>query len=336
MDYNHFIEQIQKLILKYLPEQYQDVEMSVHNVTKNNNTELTALLIHRQGETVSPQVYLEPFFSQYQQGKEIEKIAKELAASYLQNQDFEIPNVIELVSDFEKVQALLRLQIVNKEYNNDKMSDTPHRDVENTDLTAVLRIHLPTQENGETTILISDEMLSGWGKSMDAVYPLALQNTMKTNPARIDSMLHIAMTSLNRSMGYEVKNYHMEPYDQYVLCNASGMNGATVLLYPNVLDQLAQEANANLFILPSSIHECILMQDTGELDAKELQAMVMSVNQSEVPPEERLSDAVYYYDKDEHSLSMATNREETKELKEKLSQAGDINMECDMDLEREE
>ena len=336
MDYNHFIEQIQKLILMYLPEQYQDVEISVHNVTKNNNTELTALLIHRQGEAVSPQIYLEPFFSQYQQGKEIEEIAKELAVSYLQNQDFEIPNVIELISDFEKVQALLRLQLINKEYNNDKMSDTPHRDVENTDLTAVLRIHLPTQENGETTILVSDEMLSGWGKSMDAVYPLALQNTVKTNPARIDSMFHIAMTSLDRSMGYEVENYHMEPYDQYVLRNASGMNGATVLLYPNVLDQLAQEANANLFILPSSIHECILMQDTGELDAKELQAMVMSVNQSEVSPEERLSDEVYYYDKDEHSLSMATNREETQELKEKLSQADDINMECAMNLEREE
>ena len=335
MDYNHFIEQIQKLILEHLPEQYRNADVSIHKTVKNNNTELMALLIHRQGENISPQIYLEPFFSQYQQGKEIEEIAKELAASYLRNQDFDIPNVVELVSDFEKAQALLRLQIINKEYNNDKMSYTPHRDLENTDLTAVLRIYLPTQENGEATILVSNEMLSSWGKSMDAVYPLALRNTMKTAPARIDSMLHIMMTMPDNSMGYDVKNYHMEPYEQYVLRNTSGINGATILLYPDVLDQLAQGANTNLFILPSSIHECILMQDTGELDAKELQEMVMSVNQSAVSPEERLSDEVYYYDKDEHSLSMATSKEETQELKEKLSQEGDVNIECDIEFERE-
>ena len=93
-------------------------------------------------------------------------------------------------------------------------------------------------------------------------------------------------------------------------------------------------AGANFFILPSSIHESILILDTGEMDAKELQAMVMSVNQTNVSPEERLSDEVYYYDREEHCLSMATGREATQELKEQLRQAGDNSMERPEELER--
>lgn len=336
MDYNDFLSQIQEQILKYLPEQYRDADVSIHKTIKNNNTELMALLIHRQGESISPQIYLEPFFSQYQQGKEIEEIEKELAASYLRSQSFQIPNVEELVSDFEKVKGLLRLQLINKEYNSEKMPYTPHRDLENTDLTAVVKIHLPTAETGQAAILVSDSLFSLWKKSMDDVYPLALQNTMEENPARVNSMYQVAMAMMSDHLiWHEIENYQIEPYEQYVLCNSSGINGATILLYPDVLEKLAQKANANLFILPSSIHECILMQDTGELEARELQEMVMSVNQSEVSPEERLSNEVYYYDKDEHSLSMATNREETEELIAHLPQAGEASMEQETEWERE-
>ena len=110
----------------------------------------------------------------------------------------------------------------------------------------------------------------------------------------------------------------MEPYEQYVLSNSSTCHGASVLLYPDVLDQLAQNAGENLFILPSSIHELILMRDNGEMSAGELQAMVACVNQEGVEPQEVLSDEVYYYDKDEHSLTMATSKEHTAALKSHL------------------
>lgn len=329
MDYGKFILKIQEQITRYLPEPYQDAEVSVHKVKKNNDTELMALILQRPGETILPQFYLEQPYEQYLNGTSMEDILERLADSYLQSANVEMPDVADLVSDFDKVQGLLRLQLVNKEYNSEKMLYTPHRDLENTDLTAVLRIHLPTRGDGETTILVSDSLLSNWEKTMDDVYPAALHNTMSAQPARIDSMMNIAMMmSSEESIGYEIEDFQIEPYELYVLRNPSGINGATALLYPDVLEQLAQGANANLFILPSSIHECILIQDTGELDAKELQAMVIPVNQTKVSQEERLSDEVYYYDKEEHSLNMATVREETEEFKAQLSQT--IEAETDM------
>lgn len=336
MDYGKFISEIQEQLTRYLPEQYQDSEVSVHKVKKNNDTEVMALVLRRPEKAISPQLYLEQAFEQYQNGTPMGKILEELADSYLHSSNVEMPDVSGLVSNFEKVQGLLRLQLINKEYNREMLQNTPHKDLENTDLTAVLRIHLAAREVGEATILVCDAMLSNWKKTMDDLYPAALQNTISASPARIDSMMHILMEGLSEvSACNETENFQIEPYEQYVLNNSSGIHGAAVLLYPDMLERLAQGAGANLYILPSSIHECILMQDTGELDARELQAMVMSINQGVVAPEERLSDEIYYYDKEEHCLSMATNREETEELKVQLSQAGEEDLEREADLERE-
>lgn len=340
MNYDSFALEVQRQIARHLPEQYQDVEVFINKVKKNNDTEFTALVLHKPGETVSPQLYLEQPFEEYQNGMAINEIVEQLADSYLRSRSVEIPNVAELFSDFEKVQGLLCLQLINKEYNEKKLQDVPCKDLENTDLTAILRIHLPVKEPGEATILVTNALLSQWNKAMDELYPIALQNTMAENPARINSMSQVVMGMYMGNHGgnaveNEVGKYKIEPYEQYVLNNSSGINGATVLLYPDILEQLAQGANANLFLLPSSVNEIILMQDTGELDAKELQAMVMSINETEVLPEERLSDEVYYYDKDEHCLSMATSREETAEIKNRLMQTRSVEREHDTEMEME-
>lgn len=318
MDYKEFLTEIQKRILEYMPEQYQDAEVTIRKIIKNNNTEHMALELCRQSKEISPLIYLEQPFVQYQEGKSVEEIIKQLVNICLNKPKFEIPNVKELISDFEKVQGFLRLQIINKEYNNKKLYDIPYKNLDNTDLAVVFRIYLPTQEVKNATVSVSNSLLFAWNKTIDDIYPVALQNTMLANPARIDSMIHIITKTSDEYMKNEIKNFQIEPYEQYVLGNLDGMNGAAVLLYPNILEQLAQNAGANLFILPSSIHEVILMQDTGELDAKELQAIVMSINSSEVLPEEKLSDEVYYYNKNEHCLSMATDRVTTKQLEGRL------------------
>ena len=48
-------------------------------------------------------------------------------------------------------------------------------------------------------------------------------------------------------------------------------------------------------ILPSSVHEVILLADTGVEDREHLYDMVREVNAQNVPEEELLSDNVYYF-----------------------------------------
>ncbi len=52
----------------------------------------------------------------------------------------------------------------------------------------------------------------------------------------------------------------------------------------------------NYYILPSSIHETIVVPDDGNTKRQDLEAMVKAVNQNQVAPEERLTNSVYHYD----------------------------------------
>lgn len=111
---------------------------------------------------------------------------------------------------------------------------------------------------------------------------------------------------------------YLLPYEQYVLSNTEKFHGATAILYPGLLQEIGEATKSNFFLLPSSLHEVILMKDNGEMSAEELQRMVMQINRTEVKPEEVLSDEVYCYDYREQKLTMATDPVKTKEVVQQM------------------
>ncbi len=83
----------------------------------------------------------------------------------------------------------------------------------------------------------------------------------------------------------------------YVLSNCDRVFGASALLYSASMKALAEKWNKNLIILPSSVHEVILLPDDGITEKEFYREMVKEVNDTQVEPEERLSYNVYYYDR---------------------------------------
>ncbi|GLB31616.1 hypothetical protein LAD12857_35390 [Lacrimispora amygdalina] len=336
MDYQEFLSTIQERILEFFPKEYEQAQVLIHQVMKNNDTALDALIIRNAQDTVTPQIYLADLFAKYQMGMSMDEVLTTIADTYMEHHNPPIFNTAEQIQNYENMKELLRVQLINKESNGERLSHTPHWDIENTDLTAVLRIYLPSPQTDKATILVTDKLVYTWGQEPDALYQQALANTIEQNPPKIDSLINIIFSLQEESNAWqEIPNFTMEPYEQYVLSNSSNYFGASVLLYPEVLKQLSQNTNSNLFILPSSIHELILMRDNGDMDAAELQAMVASVNKTELVPEDILSDEVYYYDKNEQTLTMATNREQTAALKNQMNQVVGMEDTHDMDMERE-
>lgn len=336
MDYQEFLDAIQERILEFFPKEYEQAQVLIHQVMKNNDTAMDALIIRNAQDTVTPQIYLADLFAKHQMGMSMDEVLKTIADTYMEHHNPPIFNTAEQIQNYEHMKDLLRVQLINKESNGERLSQTPHWDMDNTDLTAVLRIYLPSPQTDMATILVTDKLVSTWGQEPDALYQQALANTIEQNPPKIDSLINIICSLQEESNAWqEIPNFTMEPYEQYVLSNSSNYFGASVLLYPEVLKQLSQNTNSNLFILPSSIHELILMRDNGDMDAAELQAMVASVNKTELVPEDILSDEVYYYDKNEQTLTMATNREQTAALKNQMNQVVGMEDTHDMDMERE-
>ena len=94
------------------------------------------------------------------------------------------------------------------------------------------------------------------------------------------------------------------PSDMYILTNETKLNGAACILYENVLYDFAQKLGEDLYILPSSVHEVILLPKLSVFEKDELVNMVREVNTEGVAAEEVLSDHVYEYNRTQRLITM--------------------------------
>ena len=104
--------------------------------------------------------------------------------------------------------------------------------------------------------------------------------------------------------GVAEKNPDLGGIPLLVLTNSRRYLGAACILYRGVLERFAKKLGENLYILPSSVHEVILLPETKVNSSKNLLRMVMEVNRTQLAPEEVLSDTVYYYDRKSGKISI--------------------------------
>lgn len=118
----------------------------------------------------------------------------------------------------------------------------------------------------------------------------------------------------------------------YVATNDIRLRGAGVIAYPDFMEQATEKLGGSFFILPSSVHEVILVSDSIEMRASELKEMVTQINDSEVSPEERLTDNVYHYDAEARVFEKASQYEQrmekSQERKSILDELGNKKQEC--------
>ena len=79
------------------------------------------------------------------------------------------------------------------------------------------------------------------------------------------------------------------------------------MLYRDIIKDFADQEEADVIILPSSIHEVLLLPDDGDISYNEMSRLVAHINQTEVPKEDRLSNQVYFYSRQNQSLTLASS-----------------------------
>ena len=105
------------------------------------------------------------------------------------------------------------------------------------------------------------------------------------------------------------------PDTMFVLTNDTKVNGAAAILNDDIRQEIAEKVG-DFYMLPSSIHETLIIPKDAGMEFKELEQMVQEVNQKQVAPGERLSDHVYEYDAKEHELFRSDRAEERVKQKE--------------------
>lgn len=272
------------------------VTASIQVTMKNNGKIKQGILVEDPRVNISPTIYLESFYEKFQEGESMDEILNGILKVYESIRYKTSWNTRSIV-EFEQVKSKIVFKLVNQEKNRKLLEQVPHRDV--LDLSLVFYVLLDLNAKGTASMLILNEHLESWGVEEQELYPLACENVMRLLPARFFAMKDL----VNRLMaegrtGVLDLLEHPEylPKDMmYVLTNPESSYGAATIMYPGVLEHVGMILKESFFILPSSIHEVILVPVSQGMTAEELSNMVCEVNDSQVEYEEQLSDHVYYY-----------------------------------------
>ena len=81
----------------------------------------------------------------------------------------------------------------------------------------------------------------------------------------------------------------------YILSNTLRSYGAACIAYPHILEMIGEILQRDYYVLPSSVHEVVIVPYSSGLDIRELDEMVREINVTQVAEEEVLSSHAYLY-----------------------------------------
>lgn len=267
----------------------------VKEFTKNNGTTQQGLIVLEPESNISPTIYLDNYYQTYVMGESLGKIECEILELYRENRR-ENKMDVSFFTEWKNVKQRIIFRIVNYNANKELLNGVPHRRI--LDLAVVYHCLVESTLEADATILIHSPHMESWKVTEDVLFHAALENTPCLQKACVVNMEQVC-----RSMISEKDSDLAVAKSINILTNTNRTNGAGVILYPNVLKEFAEEMGHDFYIIPSSIHETILLPMLGD-DWEALSQMVKEVNATQLAPEEVLSDHVYEYRRSKNVVSM--------------------------------
>lgn len=304
MDFKEFVNKLEQDLKDAMADISPGATVDVRSVEKLQEGSYTGITISPAGGNVGMNLNANQLFDQMQDGQSyVGVLAVAVSTAERGLHDMPAVDVSELMN-YEAAKKYLCFDVVGSDRNADMLEKVPHTDKEN--ISMVYRLQLDSTENGAATVLITNAMMEQFGVTKEQLHADAMENAQEIRPADFRTMAAVMAEMMGMP---EEMMADMAP-PMYVATNQDKVQGAAVMFYPDFMDQAAKELGGDIFILPSSVHEVLILPDDGNMNAQELKEMVTSINASEVSPEDRLTDSVYHYDAQERIFELGEKFEE--------------------------
>lgn len=250
------------------------VRTELYTVTKNNGTRRTGILFKQEDSNLAPTIYLEEFYQKYLKGQQVPDLADSICSIY---QEIRVKKTCDCQNlfDFNHVKEHIVYKLIRRDANEELLKQIPYEPF--LDLAVVYYIQIDNTRFGSAAIQIRNEHLRYWRVEKEEIRRFAEKNTPRIYPVQIRQIVRF----------------------MYVATNEQCSLGAAVMRYPDFREKVRGMIRGDFYILPSSIHEVILVPESFGLEPERMQEMVKEINQTGVAPEEVLSDSVYYFDGEE-------------------------------------
>lgn len=311
MEYGEFLMCVKERLEKARPQ----ARVELHHIRKNNQVTWDGVTILPEGETISPTVYLNELYDRYQAGMSMDEVVRRVLEEHREN-DCRPAFDVSRLKEFDYLRDRIVFKLINYEENRELLEEMPHRRI--LDLAMVFYFMLEDETLGLATALIFNSHLKVWQVDEETLYQVAKENTPRLLNWELQSMDSLLDEMILKDMREEFESEeafqefsritlgrdHRSASPMYVLTNAERFNGAGCMLYQDVLDRFAREHNSDIYVLPSSIHEVILIPCANSPRREDLCDMVREINSTEVAETDRLSDHVYRYSLSEGVLKL--------------------------------
>lgn len=296
MDIGTFCEEVVKCIKEILA---GDAKIKVHKMYKNNDICLHSIVITYGDQRCVPNIYMDEYYHKYKMGF---MSLGQIACEVIKERDILGHQMIEPLGEmtWENAKDKVFCRLVNLEMNKKKLENMPY--MKYLDLAVTCRLLHSADKTGIASADITYEEMELLGVTKEELFVQARENTEKLFPVEFKSLLATIEVMMGRRFSLEEigikENMDIEAgrIDMYVLTNTTGINGAGVILYPNVLKRIAEQLHTDtLYLLPSSLHEFIVLKEYRSIE--DMKSLVKDANHCAVAGMDLLSDNVYRYDK---------------------------------------
>lgn len=321
MHFKEFIDEVKNSVKEYLPEKYQDAQIIVQEQRKINE-QYIGLLVVQKDQKIAPAIDMNRMYESFLDGISVEDILEQIS-DMVQKEPNDID--IDKLVNYEEAKKNLFIRVSSAEQNRKMLENVPHKIVE--DLAITYHVKVMAYRDNIASSMVTNAILDSYGVTPEQLYADAVENSPKNLPLQIepmgammkrlmlDDMKASGMSQEEIDAASMMADEMFEGNPMIIVTNDYKVNGAASIFYPEVMDQLGEKMGGDYFILPSSIHETLVVPDNGELDFHDLRDMVKEINASQVLPEERLTDEVYHYDANDKVFEKASTFEERQKTK---------------------
>lgn len=279
MTFTEFQDYVQSNIRNYLPQAYNNSQILLQNVTKKGDMVLTGLCVELPNTNTRPTIYLNQYYDEYAEHGDIDRAMKTIASQVVycegmsiaqQNFDFN------LISDFNKVKNIIMPRLMNADNNQSYLQDKPHKYIEDMAVTYYIEL------NQQMTIPVNNDILKSYNISINTLHDTAINNLVK-----------------------DVVCFSIAPgAPMLILSRHDGIDGAALMLSTKILNKIATDLNDNLYIIPSSVDEVMLIHESIVHDKNDISNSIPQVNKM-LNTAMKLSNNLYIYNKQTDKVDVA-------------------------------
>lgn len=296
------ISEFGEAVQDYLLKRYPGIEdIVISPIRKNNGLVLHGMRIKERESNTSPVIYLDSFYQQFKEREfTLDEACDQIAMFYQQDSTPSID--LSWFSDYIQCRDKLTVKLVGLEENKEFLKDVAH--FEYGDLAGIYQIDLRNVlpgNLGHSTITVKNEHMAKWNISNRQIYVDTMLNLHKQE-YEITDLMDIITALIPEEAVLDLEAMEKPIMEMYVLSNHDVCYGAAGMLRTDLLQDFSDKIGKNLVILPSSLHEVILVPEDQKTDMETLVDMVTSINADVVEKEDRLNDNAYFYDRKTHEM----------------------------------